>query len=137
MKCKDCNIELLGYVNGEGAYGVPSYPYESGYYCPNCSKSWSNLEIADGRHLKGWKSPAEREKALRKYLKTPKDIAYESNENKASTLALHFIGYIAKPIGISDKLYKKCLEAFNNNRGKCELEIEAILKILEDKDEAT
>jgi len=67
---------------------------------------------------------------LKKFLAISKDISNESNEEKAGILALHFIGYLAKPIGISDTLYKKCVEAFNDNRGKVEWEIKAILKIL-------
>jgi len=70
---------------------------------------------------------------LKNFLATPKDVSQESNEEKAGTLALHFIGYIAKPIGIDDVLYRKCIEAFNNNRGKVEREIEAILKVLNEE----
>lgn len=44
-KCPNCKVELLCYKDGEGAWGVPSYPYESGYYCPKCRKSWSKTEI--------------------------------------------------------------------------------------------
>lgn len=70
---------------------------------------------------------------IKKYLATPKDISQEDNEEKATIIGLYFIGYIAKPTGISDELLKKCVDAFNANRGKCEQEVEAILKILENE----
>ena len=64
-------------------------------------------------------------------LKTPKDISKMSNRDKASIIALYFIGYVAKPTGISDVLLQKCADAFNDNRGKVEKEIESVFKILE------
>lgn len=67
---------------------------------------------------------------LKKFLLTPQDISSMGYEDKANTLALHFIGYVAKPKGIDNTIYKKCLDAFNNNRGKVEKEAEAILKVL-------
>jgi hypothetical protein len=68
---------------------------------------------------------------LKKYLLTPKDISQDTNEQKATTLVLHFIGYVARPIGIDHELYKKCIQAFNEHRGKVEWEIEAVLKVLD------
>lgn len=70
---------------------------------------------------------------LKKFMKTPQDLTSLPNEEKADTLALHFIGYLAKPLGIDNIIYKRCLEAFNNNRGKTEKEADAILKVLEGK----
>ena len=46
------------------------------------------------------------------------------------TLALSFIGFIARPINIPKDILEKCCEAFNNNRGKVENEIETILIVL-------
>jgi len=68
-------------------------------------------------------------------LKTPVDLTKVSNVKIAEILTLHFIGYLAKPIGISEELYLKCLESFNNNnRGKVERETEVVLMVLnEDK----
>jgi hypothetical protein len=71
-----------------------------------------------------------RYKELEKQLRTPRDISKESLETQASLLTLAFIGYIAIPTGISKELLEKCCEAFNNNRGKLEWEMEAILTIL-------
>ena len=48
-QCPKCGKELLGYSQGRSYGGPPSYPYESGYYCPNRCVSLSNLEIARGR----------------------------------------------------------------------------------------
>ena len=67
---------------------------------------------------------------LMKALSTPKDLAGMDNDHKASIITLYFIGYVAKPTGISKELLEKCCEAFNNNRGKVEREIEAVLKVL-------
>lgn len=67
---------------------------------------------------------------IEKYLKTPRDLTNESIESQASILTIHFIGFIVKPKGISEDLYKKCLHAFNNNRGKTELEEKAIFDVL-------
>ncbi len=39
MKCKKCNIELLGYQ-------ANSYPFESGFKCPKCRREWSDLQIS-------------------------------------------------------------------------------------------
>jgi hypothetical protein len=68
--------------------------------------------------------------ALKKYLSTPKDISKESLEKKSTTICLWLIGYIAKPIGVSDEILEKCCEAFNKNRGKVEYEEEAIFNVL-------
>ena len=67
---------------------------------------------------------------LKKALLTPKDWTQLSNEERASTLALSFIGFIARPINIPKDILKKCCEAFDNNRGKIEDEIESILIVL-------
>jgi len=67
---------------------------------------------------------------LKKALLTPKDWTQLSNEERASTLALSFIGFIARPINIPKDILEKCCEAFNNNRGKVENEIESILIVL-------
>ena len=71
-------------------------------------------------------------KDLKKFLATPRDISNKTNEEKAGVLTLHFIDYLAKPKGIDDKLYEKCVRAFNDNRGKIEWEIEAVLKVLDE-----
>ena len=70
------------------------------------------------------------EEDIKKFMATPVDISQENDFKKSSTLALHFIGYLAKPIGISEELYQKCLQAFNNNRGKTETEAKAIFDVL-------
>lgn len=44
MKCKTCDMELLGYREKQ------CYPYESGYYCPQCRRRWSDLQISRARH---------------------------------------------------------------------------------------
>ena len=67
---------------------------------------------------------------LKKFLLTPQDISSMDYEGRANILALHFIGYIAKPKGIDEIAYNRCLEAFNNSRGKFEKEEEEILKVL-------
>ena len=67
---------------------------------------------------------------VKKTLVTPIDLNTKDMHEKAEILTLHFIGYLAKPYGICDKLYKKCLEAFNDNRGKTERESEAVLNVL-------
>lgn len=63
-------------------------------------------------------------------LKTPKDISKLSLEEMANIITLYFIGYLAKPIGISKELLKKCAKAFDENRGKTEREEEAVYNIL-------
>jgi len=65
-------------------------------------------------------------------LKTPRDISKLSLEEQASIITLFFIGYIVKPIGISDELLKKCGETFDKNRGKVEWEEAAVLTILKE-----
>ena len=71
-------------------------------------------------------------KELENYMRTPRDISKESLESQASILTLAFIGFCAIPKGISKELLEKCCEAFNNNRGKFEWEMEAILKVLKE-----
>jgi len=140
MKCKYCNTELVRYTKGGLIF--KGYPYESGYACPKCQHEWSDLQISKGEHLPTYgKSPIEtmqekKEKLekLEKQLRTPRDISKESLEDQANTLTLAFIGFIAVPTGISKELLEKCCEAFNNNRGQFEWEMDAILKVLkEDK----
>ena len=58
------------------------------------------------------------------------DISSKNNDHKADILTLHFIGYYPKPVGISEKLYEKCLVAFNEHRGQYEWEKDAILCVL-------
>ena len=67
---------------------------------------------------------------IKNFMATPQDISKVSLEKKAMVICLWLIGYLAKPIGISDDILKKCCEAFNNNRGKVEKEEEAIFNIL-------
>lgn len=67
---------------------------------------------------------------LLKCLRTPKDWNEIDDDAKASTLVLSFIGYVARPINIPNDILEKCVEAFNNNRGKIEIEIEAVDKVL-------
>ena len=69
--------------------------------------------------------------SIRKYMATPRNITNDTLEEQASIMTLHFIGYIAKPIGIPEELYKECLSAFNNHRGKVEWEEESVLKVLQ------
>jgi hypothetical protein len=73
---------------------------------------------------------------LKKYLLTPKDISQMPTERQATIIVLSFIGYIARPTGISEELMAKCAEAFNAHRGKVEWEIEAVEKILKGGDGA-
>jgi len=68
-----------------------------------------------------------------KKLSTPRDLTNLSNEEKAGIITLFFIGYVAKPIGISNELLQKCCDAFNTNRGKTEKEERAVLKVLEEE----
>lgn len=68
---------------------------------------------------------------LKRFMSTPRDLSKATNKSKAEILTLHFIGFVAKPTGISQRIYLLCLEAFNSNRGKTELEIEAVLRVLE------
>ena len=67
---------------------------------------------------------------LMQELRKPKDISAMDTERQASLLVLSFIGYIARPTGISKELMKKCIDAFNNRRGKVEWEIEAVMEVL-------
>lgn len=71
---------------------------------------------------------------LKRFMKTPRDISSMSNEDKTNHITLYFIGYLARPKGISDELLQECCNAFNNNRGKCEWEEAAVLKVLEAND---
>ncbi len=71
---------------------------------------------------------------LKKFLSAPKDISKSTNLEKASTLALHFIGYIARPVGIDEELYNDCLNAFCNHRGKFEWEEKAIYDTLQENE---
>jgi hypothetical protein len=63
---------------------------------------------------------------------TKKDISSLPKEEQAKIIALHFIGYLAKPKGINEELYIKCLIAFNANRGKVEEETKAIEIVLKE-----
>ena len=64
-------------------------------------------------------------------LRTPRDWNKMDNTARADTLVLSFIGYVARPKNIPHDVLEKCIEAFNNNRGKVERETEAVLKVLE------
>ena len=65
-----------------------------------------------------------------KYLSTPKEWSEIKLKDRATTLVLSFIGYIARPKNISPTILEKAIEAFNNNRGKIEIEIEAVEKAI-------
>lgn len=67
-------------------------------------------------------------------MKTPVDLSKATIEKKTDILTLHFIGYLVKPLGIEETLYKECLLAFCDNRGKYEWEAEAIRKVLLEKE---
>jgi hypothetical protein len=67
---------------------------------------------------------------LIKYLSTPKDWNDIEDKDKAEILVLSFIGYIARPKNIPKDILKKAIEAFNNNRGKIEIEIEEVNKVI-------
>jgi hypothetical protein len=75
------------------------------------------------------------EENLKRVLGTPKDISNLPTEEQSEILTLHFIGYLAKPTGINEEVYLRCLIAFNANRGKVEEETKAIEEVLikEDK----
>lgn len=113
-------------------YRATNYPYDSGKECTKCGRRWSELQIARGEHLKNYDKKQKDREALEQHLGTPRDIINESLENQANILTLHFIGFIPKPIGISNDTYSKCLEAFSNNRGQFEWEMEAVLEILKE-----
>lgn len=67
---------------------------------------------------------------LLKVLNTPIDLASKNLNEQAGLLALHFAGMIAKPTGLSEQIYEKCLEARNKSLPKIEREEEAIYKVL-------
>ena len=70
--------------------------------------------------------------AISSAIGTPRDISCKNNYEKANILALSFIGYVAKPVGISEEIYEKCVKAFQNcTAGKIEKEIEAIQQALD------
>lgn len=50
--CPKCGALILVYTNGRSYGFCPSYPYESGEYCPNRCFSFSNLEISRGAYKK-------------------------------------------------------------------------------------
>jgi len=45
FKTKCCNAKPVYYY-------AKTYPYESGWKCPECGQEWSELQIARGQHLK-------------------------------------------------------------------------------------
>ena len=94
--------------------------------CPGC-KGYMHKDISPKEATINQTDEAER---LKKFLRQPVDLTTKTIKDKASILALHFVGYIAKPTGIYEELYKKCMEAFNDHGGKMEWEEEAILKVL-------
>jgi len=135
MNCKYCNTELVSYTGGGRIF--KGYPYESGYACPNCGKEWSDLQISIGGHLPTYeetvtKRSDEMIKDVEKFLQTPRDISGMDLVEQADIITLSFIGYTARPTGISKELLEKCCDAFNNHRGTVEWEIEAVLKVLEE-----
>ena len=65
-------------------------------------------------------------KDLIKSLSTPRDSSTMDNKTLAGLLTLSFIGYCARPSNIPKPLLEKCIEAFNANRGKTEIEEEAV-----------
>jgi hypothetical protein len=65
-----------------------------------------------------------------KYLSTPQNWTEIPIHKRASILVLSFIGYVARPINIPSDVLIKAIDAFNNNRGKTELEIEAVEKAI-------
>lgn len=67
---------------------------------------------------------------LIKYLTTPKDWSEIKSEDRATILVLSFIGYVARPKNIPKDVLEKAVEAFNNNRGKVEIEIEEVNKVI-------
>jgi len=70
--------------------------------------------------------------AIMSAMSTPKDISEKSNYDKANILALSFIGYVTKPVGISEEIYQKCVKAFQDcTAGKIEREIDAIKLVLD------
>jgi hypothetical protein len=69
---------------------------------------------------------------IEKFLRTPRDISSMTLEEQANIITLAFIGFNAMPTGITKELLEKCCEAFNNNRGQYEWEVEAVLKVLQE-----
>ncbi len=55
---------------------------------------------------------------LMRVLNTPKDWNNLNNRDKADILVLSFIGMVARPKNIPEDVLEKCVDAFNNNRGK-------------------
>lgn len=47
-RCPECNKKLIRYTNGRSYGCCESYPYESGYYCPDKCISYSDLQITRG-----------------------------------------------------------------------------------------
>ena len=68
---------------------------------------------------------------LKNFLNTRKDWNKLSNENRANILVLSFIGYVVRPKNIPKETLEKCVKVNNNNRGKTETEVDAVLKVLE------
>lgn len=67
---------------------------------------------------------------VKKQLRTPFDVTGKTPHEKASLLCLSFIGYVARPKGLTEQEIRVAVDAFNNNRGKIEWEIEAVEKAL-------
>lgn len=68
----------------------------------------------------------ERIDDILKELKTPKDWNTINPKDRANILVLSFIGYVARPKNIPKETLEIAIEAFNNNRGKVEKEVEAV-----------
>lgn len=67
---------------------------------------------------------------LRKILNISRDWNKMDNKSRASTLVLSFIKNTVPPKNIPLNVLADCLEAFNNNRGKFEIEVQSILEVL-------
>jgi len=68
--------------------------------------------------------------ALTKFMGTPQDSTKMNDYTFASTLVLSFIGYLARPSGIDPELLEECIDAFNSNRGKTEIETKVVQKVI-------
>ena len=67
---------------------------------------------------------------LGRYMSTPLDWNAIEENRRAGILVLSLIGYLARPKDIPEGVLKRCIEAFNNNRGRVEKEEEAIQEVL-------
>ena len=56
------------------------------------------------------------------HLMTSRDATKMSDNELAGVLTLSFIGMIARPYNVNVSMLHSCVKAFNNNRGKTEVE---------------